>query len=245
MKFKMKFRKNGLEILNIFLILTSFLGLIFLMAMYLWIPSSKSYYYFQKPLILSIFILICILGIIAAIYPSKCKRLMEFGGNDNKDEKNLKKGEIRFEGHHPDCGKFESHTLLIKGKKYCPGCTGLSIGAFMAILGILIYYFFNFPAIYLEVSFWIGMCTVFLALFLIIFLDLGNKLKLTANLALVLGSLLILMGIDTVKKNITIEFYFIILVVFWILTRISISEINHELICQDCREESSCIYEEK
>ncbi|WP_286242506.1 hypothetical protein [Methanobacterium ferruginis] len=158
-------------------------------------------------------------------------------------ENNFKVGKIRFEGHHPDCGKFKSHTLLIKGKKYCPGCTGLSVGAFLAILGISIYYFLNFPNIFLHISFWIGCGMVFLMLLLLIFLDLGNRLKLIANLALVLGSLFLLVGIDAVKKNIIIEFYFLILVVFWILTRMSISEINHKIICQECREESSCIYD--
>jgi hypothetical protein len=260
MKFKIKFRKNDVGIQSIFLILTSFLGLILLMAMYIWIPSVKSYYYLQKPLILSIFILICILGIISALYPSKCKMLMKSGGKlneidelenelqflDEKEEtnlKNLKRNQIRFKGHHPDCGKFKSHTLLIKGKKYCPGCTGLSVGAFLAILGISIYYFLNFPAIFLHISFWIGCGMVFLMLLLIIFLDLGNRLKLIANMTLVLGSLFLLVGIDAVKKNIIIEFYFLILVVFWILTRMSISEINHKIICQKCREESFCIYD--
>ncbi|WP_321420944.1 hypothetical protein [uncultured Methanobacterium sp.] len=126
-----QFRENNFNTQNIFLILISFSGLFFLVAMYLWSPQSTapstSHYSLNESIILFLFIVICILGMFAAIYPSKCKTLLKFQ-NDSK-QKTINQGNMQFEGHHPDCGKFSSHTLTINGRKYCPGCFGLSVGA--------------------------------------------------------------------------------------------------------------------
>lgn len=241
MIFRIQFRENNFSPQNVFLILVSFSGLFFLVAMYLWSPHSITYHILQKPIILLLFIVICILGMLAAICPSKCKTLMKFQ-NESK-QKTINEGNMQFEGHHPDCGKFSSHTLTINGKKYCPGCLGLFIGAFIAIVGTIIYYFVKYPLIYGEISFWIGFGTVFLVLLLIIFLNLGKKLKFISNMALVIGSFLILLGLDSVKGNLIMELYFLILVIFWILTRIVVSETSHELICRDCLKKSICGYE--
>jgi hypothetical protein len=217
----------------------SFSGLFILVAMYLWAPQPTTYYTLQKQIILSLFIVICILGMFATICPSKCKTFMKFQ-NDSKNNVNVN---ARFEGHHPDCGKFSSHTLNINGKKYCPGCLGLFMGVFIAIIGTLMYYFLGYPSFYGEISFWIGFVTVFLVLFLIVFLNLEKRLKLVSNMALVIGSFLILLGLDSVKGNLIMELFFIILVIFWILTRIVVSETSHEIICRDCLKKSICVYE--
>jgi hypothetical protein len=240
LKSGIQLRENNYSTQNIFIIFVSFSGLFSLIAMYLWSPQSTTHYSLQKPIILLLFVVISILGMLSAIYPSKCKTLMKF---QNDSKKTINDGNVRFEGHHPDCGKFSSHTLNINGKKYCPGCLGLFIGAFIAIVGILIYYFMGYPFIYGEISFWIGLGTVFIVLLLIVFLNLEKKLKFISNMALVIGSFLILLGLDSVKGNLIIGLYFLILVIFWILTRIVVSETSHEIICRDCVKKSICIYE--
>ena len=260
MIFITQFRENNFNTQNIFLILISFSGLFFLVAMYLWLPQSTApsttHYSLKKTIILFFFIFVCILGIFAALYPSKCKTLLKFQndskqktsqGNIQSNQKTINQGHIEFAGHHPDCGKFSSHTLTINGKKYCPGCFGLSVGASIAIVGIVIYYFVRYPSmgyplIYGELLFWIGVCTVFLALLLIVFFKVGKKLKFISNMGLVTGSFLVLLGLDSVKGNFIIELYFLILVIFWILTRIAVSETSHELICQKCLKKSVCVY---
>ncbi len=293
---QIQFRENNYSAQNIFLILISFLGLFFLVAMYLWSPQSTphkstTYYSLQGVIILIIFIVICILGILAALYPSKCKTLLKFQNDSNQKtinqgniqskqktsqgnlqskqknsqinlqskqknsqtnlqskQKTSNQDNIQFAGHHPDCSKFSSHILTINGKKYCPGCFGLSVGASIAIVGIVIYYFVGYPSmgyhlIYGESLFWIGVCTVFLALLLIVFFKVGKKLKFISNMGLVTGSFLVLLGLDSVKGNFIMELYFLILVIFWILTRIAVSETSHELICQNCLKKSVCVYE--
>ncbi len=279
-----KFRGNKYTPQNIFLILVSFSGLLFLLAMYLWSPESTTHYYLQEPIILLLFIVICILGMLAAINPGTCNRFMKFQ-RKQKIEVNISKSKsfsmpetsisenssitknsisesssvskspilesapdsqssnIRFEGHHPDCVHFQKHTFLINGKKYCPGCSGLFIGALIAIFGVLFYYFAGLPSLYVENFFWIGAGMVFLALFLIVFINLEKKLKFISNLSLVLGSFFILLGIIGAKDNFLMEIYFIVLIIFWIITRIGVSEEYHENICKNCLEESECVYE--
>jgi hypothetical protein len=208
--------------------------------MYLWAPQSETYSFYEETVILSIFIIICILGIFAAIYPSTCKTLLKF----QKDVKKTSHSTLlKFEGHHPACDRFQTHTLIINRKKYCPGCLGLSIGAVISIMGVILYYFVGCPQIYGEISFWTGISAVFLALLLIIFLKIGKRLKFISNLALVIGSFLILIGLDNVKGNLIIELYLLLLVIFWILTRIVVSETSHEIICRQCQNEAICVFE--
>ena len=181
----------------------------------------------------------------AAIHPSTCKGLMKF---QNKIHEETPDKGIRFKGHHPDCNHFNDHTFLIREKKYCPGCSGLFLGAVIAVIGILLYFIEGLPfkglySLYGQILFPLGVSIVFLALFMIVFLNLEKKLKFISNLALVLGSFLIMIGMVGVKKNLIMEIYFILLVIFWILTRISVSETFHENICRDCQEESTCIFE--
>jgi len=260
---RIPFRENNYSAQNIFLILVSFLGLFFLVAMYLWSPQSTTspsttHYSLQGAIILLTFIVVCILGMLVALYPSKCKTLLKFQndsnqktinqGNIQSKQKTVNQSNIKFAGHHPDCGKFSSHTSTINGKKYCPGCFGLSVGASIAIVGIVIYYFvgyplMGYPLIYGELLFWIGVCTVFLALLIIVFFKVGKKLKFISNMGLVIGSFMVLLGLDSVKGNFITELYFLILAIFWILTRIAVSETSHELICYDCLKKSVCVYE--
>lgn len=208
--------------------------------MYLWSPTPERPLYFYKMLFSSVFIMICILGILAAIYPSACAGFLKF--RNGYYEKSHDRGSIRFKGHHPDCGKFDHHTFLINGKEYCPGCLGLSTGAFIAIAGTVLYYFHGLTSGYGGIYFYSGGIMVLLALFFIIFLVMGKNLKFILNMFLVLGSFLMMLGISE-KGNILMEIYFLMLISFWIFTRIRVSETHHQKVCQDCLKEMDCIYE--
>ncbi|HMK54396.1 MAG TPA: hypothetical protein VK444_06405, partial [Methanobacteriaceae archaeon] len=143
-------------------------------------------------------------------------------------------------GHHLDCGEFDSHTFTFYNRKYCAGCSGLFLGALLAVLICITYYIYGDLGPYV---FWIGVLLVFLALLQFIAINIKNNMaKLVFNLSLVVGSSLILVGILSVPKNLFVEGFFLILAVFWIITRISFSEKNHEKICLECRNNASCTY---
>ncbi|MGZ4857457.1 MAG: restriction endonuclease [Methanobacteriaceae archaeon] len=191
------------------------------------------------------------MGMLAAVYPSKCAHLSNFKIDFKKQKPHRRikiesqKYIIKYEGHHPNCGKFNSHVFILKGKKYCAGCTGLFLGGLLAVIGTLIYYF-GYNSVYLmefhgQIVFWIGFFAVLFSLIQLIFINLNNNLiKFSSNLLLVLGSFFILIGIDAIQANISLEIYFLILVLFWILTRIRISQNNHKIRCLECEQSSAC-----
>jgi hypothetical protein len=244
--------RNRSDVQSIYFILISFVGLFFLSVLFLWSPKTSINYNYQKTLVLLIFLGICLLGMLAAVYPSHCIYLLNY----KKDFKNQRpansvqanpnnNNKVKYKGHHPDCGKFNSHIFILRGKKYCAGCTGLFLGAVIAVIGILIYYSGFFSSYLSEINpstlFWIGFLAVFFSLSQLIFINLKNNvIKFSSNLLLVLGSFLILIGIDINRGAISLEIYFLFLIIFWILTRIRISQINHRVTCRECGQTSAC-----
>jgi hypothetical protein len=191
------------------------------------------------------------MGMLAAVYPSQCINLFNFKKDfKNQRPQNRLKIESKinmvvYEGHHPDCGKFNSHVFILKGKKYCAGCVGLFLGGLIAVIGILIYYFGYYSG-YLrgvngQILFFIGFFAVLLSLFQLIFINSNNNVvKFSSNLLLVLGSLLILIGINAIRGNMALEIFFLVLTLLWVLTRIRISQNNHRITCLECGQTSTC-----
>lgn len=228
----MNYLKMDWDLTSIYYTSVSFLGILFLILMIIWIPPSKTIPNYQKPLIYSVFFIICFSGMIAALYPSTCSQFF-LTGTDKDKNKNL----MKFEGHHPVCGEFNSHTFSLRGKKYCAGCTGLIIGTVLAMVGTVIYYLYGDLGVekgLLLLS--VGLGAVFFSLLQIIFLKMQNNLvKLFSNMILVIGSLLILIGINATTNNLFTELYFLMLIVFWILARIKVSSWDHDVICRNCK----------
>lgn len=255
------------NLIDIYYLLISFLGLLFLIFLLIIIPPSSNIFNQQKLLIFSLFFLICFLGMIAALYPASCSgsllrreenefsraeelKLEEDGDklfSEDRDKlsggiKDKKISSTEFKGHHPVCDEFTSHTLRWQGKTYCAGCTGLIIGAILAMFGSLIYILYGS----LEVKYGIliliiGLGCVFISLLQMFILKIQhNLLKFFTNLILVIGSLFILIATVTINNNLFIEFYFLILIILWILARIRISHQDHRAICSNCKKQSFC-----
>lgn len=207
-----------------FYITLSLAGIIFLGLLYIYSPRAINPY---KISFLVIFVVICILGMLATIYPSQCLRFFKI---DTVTVYECKNRMIKNEGHHPDCGEFEEHVFSFKNKKYCVGCTGLFTGAFLAILTCILYVFSGTD----EFIFWMGMFIVLASLLQMIFSKLDNRLvKFFSNLGLVWGSSLILVGLLE-YSSVSLSLYFLFLVIALIMTRSVVSGKNHDLICMYC-----------
>ncbi len=144
---------------------------------------------------------------------------------------------MEFKGHHPVCGEFTSHIFNWYGKDFCAGCLGLVIGSLLTMMGVVVYYLYgNLNIAEGQLVLALGLGAVLFSLLQIFFLKIQkNQVKLFSSMILVIGSLLILMGINTLNNNLYIEFYFLMLILFWILARITLSSIDHETICRNCR----------
>lgn len=238
-------KKNDIK--NLYYSLTGISGL-FLLGFLVFYTQSPGIYYFKRELILSVFILICLLGMVAAVSPSRCTELLFIKKNQKFEWKVSEKdsGDIgkNFKGHHPDCDNFKTHTFNLIGMKYCAGCSGLFIGALIAVIGTIIYYFYGIPDAYGGwLIFFTGFIIVLVYLLQDLLLDINlNLAKFFFNMLLVMGSFMILIGINELNSSIFIQFFFLALVFIWILGRIAGSEKKHNEICDECTTKTTCNY---
>jgi len=216
----------------------SFLGLFLIAALTAFPPTVTGDPSWRKPVIGSIFSSICVLGIIAVFSPNKCLKLLEIGkknrtvGSDSAKLASHGTSDA-LQGHHPACGKYDAHIFRIKNKIFCAACAGLLLGGLLALAVASVYFFADWRvAEHSSLMVLLGIVGVSLGLFQFKFRSL---IRLFVNTVFVLGTLLILMGIDELVHSLFFDLFVVSLIVFWLLTRISLSHWDHERICSDCK----------
>ena len=179
----------------------SFFALLILAVLVLSSESSSDISFWRREIIGSAFIFICLVGMLASIRPRYFRRKLHVQmlsiGNTQR-------------GHHPQCNNFLSHIVRFGNKILCAGCTGLFIGAFLSLIGSFIY-FFSYALIgdIAKILFLLGFVGV---LFGTIFYKIVAKngiVRLFLNVFFVLGSFMLLVGIEDITGSIMIESYFL------------------------------------
>lgn len=229
------------DIISFYFIGVSLFGLCLLAMLTFGIPISVIDFPLQKQLTGSIFMAICLLGITAGVYPSGCSRMLHFRRIKNNSYNTMtqagtKETTIRFEGHHPTCGNFSAHVLQLSGKTYCAGCTGLVVGAIISVLGSFMYFFAGLQVGEAGiVVFSLGFLGVACGL-LQHNLPNANRgaVHLFLNVVFVLGAFLLLVGVTEITNNFILGLYLLGLIVYWIITRVTLSKREHEKICATC-----------
>lgn len=229
--------KNEHHVKTIYLLAVSITGLFILL--FLVLLTNPGITRGQELIVLSVYIVICLLGMFAAVSPSSCVAITN-GKNKGLSDTS---SENKFEGHHPPCNEFENHTFTIGAKKFCSGCTGLFVGGLIAFFGT-IYWVLSGAQFYSGMfEFYIGFILVLVSFLGIYALKTSlSYLKLLFNMFLVVGSFLILIGMADVSSNLSVQIFYLLLICIWILTRSSISELNHGIICEECNKKTSCNY---
>jgi hypothetical protein len=221
-----------------FLILTSFIGLFLVGALTVYPPTAIGNITWRKPLIGSIFGAICILGTLAVFSPTHCLKILEL--RKKKNPSNSSSGKFishrlspALRGHHPSCGNFVAHVFRIRSKTFCAACTGLLLGGLLALAGALLYFFGYWqvaePTSSLMVC--LGVLGVGLGLYQFKF---RNLVRLSLNTFFVLGTLFILIGIDEIVHSLMVGLFVVSLILFWLFTRISLSQWDHKRTCSEC-----------
>lgn len=220
---------------RLYFFITSISGLFILLFLVLYTHHGIEQY--QQLIILYIFVLICILGMLAAVSPSTCNSLTMRTADDDDSPKKL------YLGHHPECGEFENHTYTLFNKKICSGCSGLFTGAVFAVVATVTCILYGVPVSSNMTEFYTGFTMVLLSFIgLYFWRESTSAAKFLLNLLLVVGSFLILIALAGVKANLSVQIYYLLLICIWIITRISMSEFVHGSVCEDCGMESTCIY---
>lgn len=227
-----------------FFLISSLIGLCLLAAMIFTSSSPETYPPWQGPLVGSLFVLICLSGIVAGVSPSTCSSLVRSATDEGQHaaQTSLNQNGVReSKGHHPDCGNFSTHTFQFRGKTYCAGCTGLIIGAVVSIFGAIGYLALRPQSEQIGgMLFWLGFLGVSLGLFQhnLPFVR-RNYAHLLLGVVFVLGAFLLLVGLMEMGSSLIIEGYFLVLSLYWILTRVILSQEEHRRICDECAR-SSC-----
>jgi protein-S-isoprenylcysteine O-methyltransferase Ste14 len=197
----------------------------------------------QKESISIAFGVICVLGIIAGISPSRCNRLFihfQTGTSTHTEGRSKSQGkrEISYKGHHPVCGSFSSHVIQIGSKTYCAGCAGLVVGATIALMGTALYVFLQDPSAQLvAVSFWAGLVGVTLALLQYELFVGKASVHLLLNVIFVVAALLLLIGVNEMNGSLSLGVYFFLVILFLINVRSTLSRLEHEKKCATCKAE--------
>jgi hypothetical protein len=182
----------------------------------------------------SLYSLICGLGMVAVFYPKKCQNTFAFRENviSKRDSRTGEGSNLVFRGHHPECGKFDGNRISVRGFVFCSACAGLFVGALLALIGSVLYFFVGvaFPLDNFGVLL-IGGVAMFLGLVQFVF---RSYAKLVVNGLFVVGSFLMLISADLISGRLFIDFYVLGLIVFLLLTRIMLSEWRNRKTCLYC-----------
>jgi hypothetical protein len=216
----------------------SILGIAITLPLAIYTPKAQEEFIWRKSLIGSFLVLICIFGIFAAFFPEKFSKKTHFRktwklATSKAESPSFHGAPISIEGHHFNCGRFSTHVIRMDGHVFCASCMGLFLGALIVLSGTALYFFAGWN--FLEFGLWavlVGQMGVALGFFQFKF---KGYARLTVNTFFVVASFLILAGIDTLAKNIFIDLYLIALILFWLFTRIIVSQRDHWRICNACR----------
>ena len=177
-----------------------------------------------------LFSALCILGILAAFYPAKCKGVFQKQQNPlPASENNLNK----IVGHHPDCEQFSANRIKLGNQSVCAACSGLLIGAIVALTSTIAYFFIgvsmgvgNIWILMLgDVGMLVGLTQIWLA-------SIG---KVAVNTIFVVGSAVVLIESDILRQNLVLDLYALGLIAFVLWLRILLSEWNNKRTCNRCK----------
>lgn len=185
----------------------------------------------RRPLVGAVYSVICIAGIVAVFYPSKC-RVMFQRPNVSADSTKLSASTVQLKGHHPDCERFSPNRIKIRSSVFCAACSGLLMGAIAAMVVIVLFSlgFFGLG----SGRVWVLGIGEFLMLAGLAQVKMKSFVKMTMNALFVVGSSLSLVAADLVGQSLLVDAYVLGLIVFMLWLRILLSEWNNKKTCAAC-----------
>jgi hypothetical protein len=181
---------------------------------------------------------ICILGVLAAFYPSLCKRPF--------DSLSHRRTSLRDEGlqsprillnHHLPCDGFRSHEFKLVRRSFCVGCSGLVTGAFASSPLVALYFSqpWNFGGIS-HILLLVDILLVALGLTQGLLFDMGWRVsRFLLNSLFVFGVAFTLIGEDMLRRSLQVDSYILVVSLLWLYIRIRSSKLSHQRICLECQ----------
>jgi len=237
----------------VFLTGVSFFGLVLAGLLMVSPPVSRVDFAWRKPVVGSVFALICVLGSLAVVFPDVCSR--GFGSGDGE----RRRGHVHFSlkraasasvgdsailrGHHPTCDVFSSHVFRFGGRVFCATCSGLFLGALLSLVGVVVYFFGGwFVGGDVLLVGLVGMLGVGFGLLQSLVVRVGwGFVRVLSGLLFVVGALFVLVAVDVLAHDFFLDVFLVLLTVLWLVTRIYLSQWEHTRMCSACGSES-CVF---
>ncbi len=234
-----KTKNPPIELSLKFLIFISFLGLALTFVFVTSSGGNSDDFEPRKFLVGSVFGALCVLGTFASIYPDSCSRVFDNEKRIQHEGALGKQLGPTIRGHHPACGNYSAHILKINHRILCATCTGFSVGAIIALIGVGLFFFgpFNFgtkPTIPLIIGAFgvaIGLLHSILPGFRVGFS------RFIASAFFAGGAFLILASVEDAMNNTSIDLFIVLLSVLWLITDTALSRWDHRRICFNCSSE--------
>jgi hypothetical protein len=220
----------------LFMVSVSLFGLLLSIVFAIYPPKLEDNFAFRNMAVGSVFAAVCILGIFAVLHPDSCSGILDFGKRDGYERNARRVRELALRGHHNTCEGYSSHVLRIGDRRFCATCSGLLVGAIVVLVGIGLYFFGNLQigeTPFMLVS--VGAVGLVLGLFYPLIPRFRDGFtRFSVSMLFAVGSFLILVSMEEAAANTSIDFFFIVLTILWILTKMSISQWEHQRICSQC-----------
>jgi hypothetical protein len=112
------------------------------------------------------------------------------------------------------------------------------LGALLSLIGSTLFFFGNLRFPFPLLSFWLGWGFVVLGLlqhfiYQAFHVNRG-EVRLLANVVFVIGAFLLLTTLMQLTESLILGAYLLVLILYWIFTRIAMSRRSHERICAQC-----------
>jgi len=176
---------------------------------------------------------ICVSGMIAVLFPARCSGLLGVRRTFNVDPVSSSAratkilGVLVLHGHHAESPEMRRHEVRLGQKSFCASCFGLFAGAVVSLTGVAAYVIAGVPA-WLDIGFAylvyvVGVVAVIAGIVPALLLDLSAVPRFTLAMAFVIGTGLMLVATDYLTADISADLFVILLSVFWLLSRLSVS----------------------
>ena len=241
---------NSVDVKNpnlvlVFLMSVSIFGLILSIFFVLHLSALEDGFAYRNLTIGSAFGAVCVLGILAALFPGFCLTIPQFWNRNKHDRHTLNIHETTLHAHHPSCENYSTHILRIGKMNFCATCSGLLFGATLVLFGTGLYFFGNLwigdPSILVLIGaagVGLGLIQSALPAFS------GGLTRFFASILFVVGTFLMLVSMDAAVRNTSIDLFFVALSVLLILAKITLSQRDHQRTCSDCSVKS-CRYKKR
>jgi len=229
-------RNKRAEAFVVFLICVSILGIILSILFTFYPGGAQDHFELRKPVVGSTFCALCLLGILASIYPRSCSGVFSFDKDAKGQNASTASESLSLHGHHPSCGKFSAHVLGAYNRVLCATCTGFSVGAAVSLVGVAMFFFgpVSFgPRPLIPAA--LGVFGVTLGLLHSVLPGFRTGFsRLIASAFFAIGSFLILASAEDAAHSTSIDLFIVLSSVLWLITDTAISRWDHRRICAKC-----------